>query len=168
VFQAMAKHTFMPLIIIVTALLFGAPKDDFDFIMDINEEGIPEIYECYKNAFEIIYIGKSCSIYEIDEAGFIKGITGWEPEYVSENEVEVLSEIIVEDLYGRLCEEERKGNLIVHRFDDTDEYKRMISNHIVDRLIRFSILDRPFIEERLLRHFGKIINVLKDLLSGRY
>lgn len=52
----MAKHTFMPLIIIVTALLFGAPKDDFDFIMDINEEGIPEIYECYKNAFEIIYI----------------------------------------------------------------------------------------------------------------
>ena len=61
-----------------------------------------------------------------------------------------------------------KGNVIVHRFDDTDEYKRMISNHIVDRLIRFSILDRPFIEERLLRHFGKIINVLKDLLSGRY
>ena len=28
---------------------------------------------------------------------------------LSENEVEVLSEIIVEDLYGRLCEEERKG-----------------------------------------------------------
>lgn len=152
----------------VTGLLFGAKKDDFDFNIDVNKDGKPEVYECYRNAFEEIYKGVSCSVYEVDEAGFLSGMTGWDAEYVNENQVEVLSETIVDDIHARLCEEEKKGNLIVHRFEDTPGYKAIISNHVVDRLIRFGILDRLNIEERLIKHYSKIIEVLKDLVSGKY
>jgi len=153
---------------VVTGLLFGAKKDDFDFIVSVNKNGIPEIYECYKNAFETIYKGVSCSVYEVDDAGFLRGVTGWDAEYVSENEAKVLSETIVEDLFTRLCNEEEKGNLLVHKFRDSMKYKAIISNHIVDRIIRSGILDRPNIEERLIKHYGKIIDVLKELISGKY
>lgn len=153
---------------IVTGLLFGAKKDDFDFILYVNEDGKPEVYECWKNAFEEIYKGVSCSVYEVDEAGFLRGITGWNAEYVNENEVEVLAETVIDDLHIRLCEEEKKGNLIVHRFEDTEQYKAIISNHIVDRLIRFGILDRPNIDEKLIKHYGRMIEVLKELISGTY
>lgn len=153
---------------VVTGLLFGAKQDDFDFIISVNEDGIPEIYECYRNAFREIYEGVSCSVYEIDGTGFLKGITGWDAEYVSENEAEVLSETIVGDLYVRLCDEERNRNLVVHRFEDIDEYKGIISNHIVDRLIRAEILDRPCIDERLVKRYGNIIEKIRELISGRY
>ena len=41
-----------------------AKHDDFDFIISVNEDGIPEIYN-YRNVQEI-YEGVSCSVYEID------------------------------------------------------------------------------------------------------
>ena len=153
---------------IVTGLLFGTKKDDFDFILRTDEKGRPEIYECYKNAFKQIYTGTSCSIYEVEESGFLSGKTGWNSEYVSENKVEVLNEIVVEDLYNKLCDEEKKENLIVHRFKDSEQYKRMISNHIVDRLVRFNILDKPVIEERLRTYYGDIIDALNEIMSGKY
>lgn len=93
---------------IVIGLLFGARKDDFDFVLTTDKYNRPIIYECYKNAFEIIYKGAACSIYEVDKSGFKKGQTGWDAEYVCENEVEVLKEIVIKDLYARLCDEEKK------------------------------------------------------------
>lgn len=152
----------------VTALLFGASKDDFDFLMDENELGIPVVYECYPDAFEKIYSDKSCSVYGIDESGFMSGKTGWNPELVNENEVKVLYEINIDNLYEKLIEEENNGRLIINRFENLNEYKKIISNHIVDRLIRFEILDSPIKDDRLLIHFGNIINSLKDILSGKY
>jgi len=153
---------------IVIGLLFGARKDDFDFVLTTDKYNRPIIYECYKNAFETIYKGAACSIYEVDKSGFKKGQTGWDAEYVCENEVEVLKEIVIEDLYARLCDEEKKGNLVIHRYEDTEDYKKFISKHIVDRLIRFGILDRSIIEERLRDHYGRIIDMLYDIMSGKY
>lgn len=49
---------------LVTGLLFGARWDDFDFILDTNDSGISEVYECYPDAFERIYSGRSCYVYE--------------------------------------------------------------------------------------------------------
>lgn len=46
----------------LTALFFGAPKDDFDLLLD-EEEGRPVVYECYPNALERVYSGKPCSLY---------------------------------------------------------------------------------------------------------
>lgn len=73
---------------LVMALLFGAKHDDFDFLLT-EEEGKPTVYECYPNAFEKVYVGKSCAVYELKEDGFLSGMTSWEPELVCENKVEV-------------------------------------------------------------------------------
>lgn len=78
----------------VTGLLFGAKKDDFDFLLDEDECGNPVVYECYPNAFEKIYRGKCCSVYELEETDFKRGVTGWEPELVCDHEVPVQQEIM--------------------------------------------------------------------------
>ena len=84
------------------------------------------------------------------------------------NKVEVLEEIFIEDLYIKLCDEEDKGNIVIHRFEDTIDYKKIISNHIVDRLIRFEILEQENIDLKLIKHYGKIISILKKLINGEY
>lgn len=148
---------------IVTGLLFGAPHDDFDFI--INEEnGAPVITECYPDAFALIFKDKTCSVYEVDDEGFMRGMTSWSPELVSKNEVNVIREIKVKDIYARLIDEEALGNLIVRRYENTADYKGIISEHIVDRLIRF---DAVYTEsERLKTYYGAIIDALKDIMDG--
>ncbi len=149
-----------------TALLFGAEKDDFDFILDeIN--GKPRIYECYPNAFKEIYSEKSCSIYELEETGFRQNMTDWKPELVSEQAVEVIKEIKVTNLYDILMEEVEKGNIILNLYEHSKEYKSMISNHILDRIVRFGILDGQ-IPEKLSIKFPKIINVLQKISNGEY
>lgn len=52
----------------ITAICFGAPKDDFDLLMD-EVDGIPVLYECYPGAFQRIYAGKNGSLYEVSEEG---------------------------------------------------------------------------------------------------
>lgn len=147
----------------VTGLLFGAPHDDFDFIIS-EKNGIPVIMECYPDAFRLMFEGKKCSVYEVGEDGFMRGMTSWSPEFVSENEVAVIREIPVNDLYSRLLTEEANGNLMIRRYEDTAEYKSLISEHIVDRLIRF---DAVYTEsERLKKHYGKLIDALKDIMDG--
>lgn len=146
-------------------LLFGAKKDDFDFIMDMDGQGRAELFECYPHAFEEVYRGVSCSVYTLDGSGFQSGVTGWAPEYVSDREAVVLDETVIPDLYERFIGE---PELIFHRYEDTGEYKQMISNHVLDRLVRFGILDRPVIDEKLTRRFGGIIGALREILSGKF
>ncbi|GAB6107987.1 hypothetical protein [Fusibacter bizertensis] len=146
---------------IVTAMLFGAPQDDFDFIIDVNNYGVPRITECYKDGFRSVYKGQSCSIYTLNRQGFKNGITGWSPEFVSENRVRVLKEEHVEDLFNRLIIEEQQENLIVRRYENNEEYELEIENHITDRLIRFNMVNCRNIDERILSRYGNIIDKLR-------
>lgn len=153
--------------ILSLGLLFGAKKDDFDFLLDVNSRGIPLVCECYPGAFERIYRGKSCSVYEVEQDGFQKGITGWEPEWVSEREARVLRESTVPDLYVRLLEEERNERLVIRRYSQEQEYKKMIAGHLVDRLIRFDLLERfDTVDERGQIYFRPLIDGAKALLDG--
>ena len=99
---------------VVTGILFGAKKDDFDFIISTDENNKPIIWECYPDALKKKYQGKCCSIYELNDEGFQRGMTSWAPELVCECEVEVLREVVVNDLYERLLEEEQKENFSAH------------------------------------------------------
>lgn len=148
---------------VVTGLLFGAPHDDFDFIIT-GENGVPVIMECYPGAFQSLFQGRACSIYEIPEEGFLRGMTSWTPELVSENEVPVIREISVDDLYLRLLDEEARGDLIIRRYEDNADYKRVIAEHIVDRLIRFDVVYSE--SERLKKHYGKLIEALRSIMDG--
>ena len=147
-----------------TGLLFGAKQDDFDFNISTDKDGKPTISECYPKAFEKAYKGKSCSVYLLKEDGFREGMTGWSEELVCENPVNVDNEIHIEDLYTRLLKEQHEGNLIIKFYEDTKEYKSFISEHIVDRLIRFDALDSS--DSRLQQHYGAIIAALKEVMNG--
>lgn len=152
----------------VTGMLFGTKKDDFDLIILTDANGASVVYECYPNAFQSVYEGKSCSVYEIAEEGFQRGMTSWSPELVCEGEVQIINEIIIEDLYQRLLEEERKGNFTLHRYEFCEEYRKKISSHIVDRLIRFEIdLERCMETDRRFSDYYKgIIQELLHVMDG--
>lgn len=152
---------------LVTGLLFGAKHDDFDLRISTDEDGIPHVYECYPQAFRHIYEGRGCSVYELPEDGFLRGMTSWSPELVAEKEVAVQRETPVPDLYRRLLEEEEKGNLVIHRYQDSLAYKRMIAGHIVDRIIRFGILDGDWEgDSRFATHYRPLIEALLSAMDG--
>lgn len=152
----------------VTGMLFGTKQDDFDFNISTDDKGIPVIYECYPNAFQSIYKEKSCSVYQVNDEGFQRGITSWEPELVCENEVEVINEIFIEDLYQRLLEEEQGGNLIIHKYEFCDEYRKTIASHIIDRLIRFEIDLNKCIEQdrRFSIYYKDLVQELVSVMDG--
>lgn len=152
----------------VTALLFGAKQDDFDLMISTDEGDTPIVCECYPNAFRGIYQGKSCSVYEVSDEGFQRGRTSWEPELVCEREIEVQNEIIIEDLYQCLLEEEQKGRLKICRYEFSREYREKIASHIVDRLIRFEIDLNQCMEQdfRFATHYKGIVQALSKVMDG--
>lgn len=152
----------------VTCLLFGVRQDDFDFIIELNQDGLTEIYECYKNALEIHYREKQCSVYQLKDSGFLEGQTSWDAELVSEHTTYVENETVIEDIYQRLLQEEANGNLIIHRYERTMEYKHIISMHIVERLIQFDAMKYIEDDERFQKYYSRLIQGLDELMSGRY
>ena len=147
----------------VTGLLFGARQDDFDFCIS-EENGVPVLAECYPGALENCYAGKSCTVYEVAEEGFLSGRTGWSPEWVSPAPAPVLAEMPVPDLLAELLRAEKDGSLVIRRYEDTAAYRRFVSRHVVDRLVRFGCIDTG--DERLLRRYGRIIALLQKACDG--
>ncbi len=153
----------------VTGVLFGVRQDDFDFIISTDEKGTPDVYECYPDAMFIKYSGRSCYVYEVEEDGFLRGMTSWEPELVCETAVPVVSETEIPDAYAFLLEEEQKGGIVLHRYEKDDEYRRMIAGHIVDRLIRFEIdLEHclGWDDVRFRRYYRGIVEELVKIKDG--
>lgn len=142
----------------------SAKQDDFDFIITTDKTETTNVYECYPDAFKRVYQGKSCSVYEVAEEGFLRGVTGWSPELVCEKEVPVIREIRVTDLYSRLTKECEMGNLILHRYDTNPEYKKMIYEHILDRLVLFDAFEYIQKEERFQMYDKDII---RAVLAGK-
>lgn len=152
----------------ITGLLFGVKHDDFDFIISTDDNNNPIVYECYPDAFQKIYQGKGCSAYEVSDEGFMRGMTSWDVELVNDNEVSVINEIVIADLYERLLEEEKNGNLKVYRYECTDEYRKTIASHIVDRIIRFDIDLDNIIEKdrRFSDYYSGIVQGLMTVMDG--
>lgn len=152
----------------VTGILFGAQMDDFDFIISEDEQGIPELYECYPNAFALRYKGRRCSVYTVREDGFLRGVTSWSPELVCETDVEILEETEVSDIYRYLLEEETNHHIRIHRYEKTAAYKAMVAQHIVDRLIRFEIdlKDCQKTDERFAGCYSDLIQALIQVMDG--
>lgn len=152
----------------VTGLLFGVKKDDFDFIILNDENDVPIVYECYPDALKKVYQEKTCSVYILEDNGFQRGMTSWRPELVCENEVEVIDEIVVDDIYKRLLEEEQNGKIKIHRYEYCDEYRKIIANHIVDRIIRFEIDINRIADqdERFSTYYKAIIQELIKITDG--
>ena len=120
----------------VTALLFGAPKDDFDILMD-EENGKPVIYECYPKALKRIYFGKSCALYGLLEEGFLSGQTGWEPELVCEHAVPVVCEEKIGNIYEEIMASIEKGDCIFHQYSEDETYRQFLRDELSERIRAF-------------------------------
>ena len=124
----------------ITAIFFGAPKDDFDILMDeVNEK--PVIYECYPNALKRIYLGKSCSLYGVMEKGFLFNQTGWAPELVCEHTVPVVCEEKIEDIYEEIMISIEKGDCIFHKYSEDEAYQQFLRDELLERIKDFSLAD---------------------------
>lgn len=152
----------------VVGLLFGVKQDDFDFCIATDEKGLTTVSECYPDAFRKIYQGKSCSVYVVDGDGFQRGVTSWDEELVCDKEVAVQRELKIPDLYERLLEEEAAGNIVIQRYESGDEYRKMISAHVVDRLIRFDMDLAQCLERdvRFSTYFKGIVEGLLGVMDG--
>ena len=123
----------------LTALCFGAPKDDFDLLMD-EEEGQPVLWECYPGAFQRIYGGKACSLYAVKEEGFLAGKTGWEPELVCPEHVSVLWEERIPDLFLILSQAAEAG--------ESPEYQAMLREELTWRIRQLGLTRAQLNAER--------------------
>lgn len=122
----------------VTALCFGAPKDDFDLLMD-EEKGIPELWECYPGAFQRVYGGKSCSLYAVSEEDFLEGQTGWEPELVCPHAVTVVREEKIPDLFAALRSAADQGLCTLHEYSEDAEYQAMLREELGSRIRSYGL-----------------------------
>lgn len=149
-----------------TGLLFGVRHDDFDLQILTNDQGKTEAFECYPGAFQAVYGGRSCSVYTLNEEGFLTGKTNWTAELVCETGVSVLEELSVPDIFQKLLEEAALGHLILHTYENTSKYKAQISKHIADRLIRFDLVDTAHRDPRFQAHFKNLLAGLRAVMDG--
>ena len=124
-----------------TALLFGAPKDDFDLLTD-ERDGVPIVWECRPNALREVYACKACSLYTVAEDGFLSGQTGWRPEHVCASPVPVVSEERIPVLYERLLVAQRRGACVLNRFRADAEYRAFLREELRERIAAFGLTER--------------------------
>ena len=79
-----------------------------------------------------------------------------------------MEELVIDDLYHRLLEEERNKKLILHRYEYCATYRKNIAHHIVDRLVRFEI-DVSNIsksDNRFSKYYKAIVTELMQITDG--
>lgn len=150
------------------ALLFGSNCSfgDFDGMYGINEEtNIPYFYEAYKGAFKRRFNKQKCYIYEVDSSTFKEGKTSFSGEVVSEVPVKVLSCTKIDDLYSYLIDLAIESKIDIYEYEDTEKYREIVDKHIMDRLIRFKVLDNKMSPVYLFCKM-KFPNAIEKLKKG--
>lgn len=143
----------------LTALLFGASKDDFDLLMD-EENGRPVVWECWPGALQKIYGGSQCSLYTVAEEGFLAGQTGWEPELVCETPVPVLAEECIPDLYASLLQARDAGECVLHPYSEDAAYQAFLREEIGERVAAFGLTkEQVSADERFVRWFFPLLGL---------
>lgn len=146
----------------LTALLFGAPKDDFDILMD-ESNGTPVIYECYPKALKSVYGGKSCSLYGLSEDDFLTNQTGWAPELVCERVVPVVCEETIENIYEELIGAIQAGDCIFHPCSEDAQYQEFLRDELSERIREFGLTDAQMqADPRFELYFNRLLRDRED------
>lgn len=127
-----------------TSLLFGGELwTDWDFIYKRNyNAGELTLSETYPNIFQKTFKGKKCSVYELEDSGFLEGQTNMWDEIVSPNPAKVIREIKINDLAKEIKQLEKDNKIKVEFYSKTEEYKEKIKNHIKNLQIYSDIRDQ--------------------------
>ena len=140
-----------------TAILFGAPKDDFDILLD-EADGKPVIFECYPNALRKIYFEKTCYLYVLREEGFLSNQTEWKPELVCEHNVPVVSEEKIENIYNEIIASIHTDSCIFHAYSTDEEYQMFLKDELSERVRHFGITDEQMdADPRFALYFNNLL-----------
>ena len=92
---------------------------NYEYTYGYTRDGHIYLDEYFPNALEILYRGKSASLYLCDPIS--TELTRIPNESISETAVPVISEIHIPDACEALLEQERLGTLIIHRYHELSE-----------------------------------------------
>ncbi|MBR4270969.1 MAG: hypothetical protein IKQ31_04805 [Clostridia bacterium] len=156
----------------VLSAYFGGEVNDFNFIVDVDENDIPQMYELYKGAFTECFKHKKSALYELKDSGFESGKTSFKYEYVSTKRTKVIKTVIINDLSLYLRKANRAGALKIHFYENNRAYEDMIRAHIRDRLLRFGYINMTpdMLPDEVRAHWMEYYNVLREelLKSQKY
>jgi len=132
------------------ALMYGVRN--FEYTYGYTREGQIYLEEYFPDALEILYRGKSASLYicapESVEATEIPN------EAVSEQPVPVLEEIHIPDVAQALLEQEMLGNLVIRRYGElTDKEKAWILGAEADSIRKKKLLRNSGAEAEYYRTY---------------
>lgn len=113
--QAVYLTTLLPM-----ALMYGIRN--YEYTYGYTREGQIYLDEYFPNALEILYQGKSASLYICKPQD--TQTTRIPNEAISLQEVTVLEEIRIPDVLHALLEQERLGALVIHRYGELSEGQR--------------------------------------------
>lgn len=114
----------------------GNKADDYFTQYGVNDKGIPEIFELFDGCFGEIFKGKDCYVYELEDSGFKENQTTWSPEWVSTNKTKIIGCRHVKDILKEIEGLEEKGEFIIHRYQNTKEYKQFTETRMKQVLNR--------------------------------
>lgn len=89
---------------------------NYEYTYGYTKDGKIYFEEYFPNALEILYRGKSASLYFCNPD--YVDTTEIPNEAISEKAVSVVCEVIIPDAYEALLEQERLGTLVIHRHQD--------------------------------------------------
>ena len=95
------------------ALMYGVRN--FEYTYGYTKDGQIYYDEFFPNALQILYVHKSASLYECLPE--VTDTTRIPNEVTSVLPVKILREVFIPDVMQALLEQERLGNLVIHRFE---------------------------------------------------
>ena len=115
---------------------------NYEYTYGYTKEGQIYLDEYFPNALELLYRGKSASLYLCDPE---KTETTQIPnEAISETAVPVIRETFIQDACEALLEQERLGALVIRRYDElTDKMLDWIRNAEADCIRKANLLQTP-------------------------
>ena len=111
------------------ALVCCRSRDENFVTMGPDKDGMQHYFERFPDQLRVLYSGKRGYLYILDNAYGLERGKGksWE----SESDVIVHKCEVVEDVYPEILEEERRGNMIIHRYSEIDPAEqKMHANRI--------------------------------------
>ena len=122
------------------ALMYGV--QNYEYTYGYTREGQIYLEEYFPNALEVLYRGKSASLYLCDPED--TEVTKIPNEAVSSSPVPVIREIHIPDTLEALLEQERLGALVIHRYGELTEGKhRWIHKAEADSIRKLNLLHSP-------------------------
>ncbi len=109
-----------------------------------NKEGVPVIEEYYPNAFFETYKGRSGFVYTCKEPSTKSNPTNIYCAFTTKEEVIVLNQEMIEDLYDAFLTYEKEGKVVIKRYSEmSKEYLQRIYDMIREDIETYDLRNKP-------------------------